>query len=423
MQSRIRLAASLALVLSVVLLTQCKPGNQPPVIGSFTAPDTVYPGTAAPITCSVSDPESDPVTCSWTCAGGTLSPDTGTSVTWTAPGSSATVRVTVKAKDSHNGEDTYYKDIVVTAAANRPPSIADVAGPDSVSAGGNAALTCNASDPDGDTVTYAWSCNTGGLSGTSGQSVTWYAPDTAASAVITVIASDGQAADTATRNISVTPAANRPPIIDSVGGPTSVPAKDDAQYTCFASDPDGDSISFSWACQRGHLSSTSGRTVTWTAPETSGSVTVTCTARDGRGGEDVRPKTVSVTKVTTTWLDTMVSIPALGSKAYYGTMRQGYTVFGNFTVADGYDINFYIMDSVNYYKWANNQSDCQQVAVHRVIIFSGDSRHPRLLRRDGQQIQPLHGENRDRPDQVDHAMKLAGRRSPTLYPSGVIGAI
>ena len=83
---------------------------------------------------------------------------------------------------------------------------------------------------------------------------------------------------------------------------------------------------------------------------------ITATVHDEHGANDQRTKTISVTKVTTTWLDTMISVPAHGSQAYYGTMKRGYTVSGSFSVADGYDINFYVLDSTNYYLWVNNQS-------------------------------------------------------------------
>jgi hypothetical protein len=85
-------------------------------------------------------------------------------------------------------------------------------------------------------------------------------------------------------------------------------------------------------------------------------VIITATVRDEHGANDQRTKTINVTKVTTTWLDTMISIPARGSMAYYGTMKRGYTVSGSFSVADGYDINFYVLDSANYFLWADNQS-------------------------------------------------------------------
>jgi len=348
----------LALLLAATagLVVRCAKQNQKPVFDSVAWPDSVYLGANATFSCAVSDPEGDSVTVSWTCSMGTLSAPTGTSVNWQAPDSACSPVVTVRARDTHNGETKQEHTVVVSAATNRPPQIASISGPDSIEAGGSCELTCNASDPDGDTLGYTWSCNVGGLSGTTGQTVTWYAPDSAVGAVVTVIVTDSSLADTASISIGVKPVANRPPVIDSISGPSSVPANGNTSLTCFATDPDGDSLTYSWTCARGRVSPATGRTITWYSPDTSGNVIITATASDGRGGQDPRTKTINVTKVTTTWLDTMISIPARGSRAFYGTMKQGYTVFGSFSVADGYDINFYVLDSVNYYKWANNQS-------------------------------------------------------------------
>lgn len=60
------------------------------------------------------------------------------------------------------------------------------------------------------------------------------------------------------------------------GGATTV--------TCSASDPEGDSLTYAWSAASGTLSSMSGNPVTWTAPSTPGTYTITCVAADGWGG-------------------------------------------------------------------------------------------------------------------------------------------
>jgi len=361
MQKKVLIPA-LLLAVTAGLIVRCAKQNQKPVLDSVSWPDSVYLGASVTLSCAVSDPEGDSVTVSWFCSMGTLSAPTGTSVSWQAPASECSPVITVRAMDTHNGETKQEHTVVVSGAVNRPPEIASISGPDSIEAGGSCELTCNASDPDGDTIGYTWSCNVGGLSGTTGRTVTWYAPDSAVGAVVTAIVTDSSLADTASISIGVKPIANRPPTIDSIAGPSSVPANGNTSLTCFASDLDGDSLTYSWTCARGRLSPATGRTVTWYAPDTSGNVSITATVRDGRGGEDVRPKSINVTKVTTTWQqDTMVSVPAASSKAWYGTMKIGYTVFGSFSVEQkdaglDLDINFYVLDSTNYYKWVNNQS-------------------------------------------------------------------
>jgi hypothetical protein len=53
---------------------------------------------------------------------------------------------------------------------------------------------------------------------------------------------------------------------------------------CAASDPDGDTIYYSWYAETGTFKE-SGEYITWIAPEPTGEYTVSVTARDGRGGE------------------------------------------------------------------------------------------------------------------------------------------
>jgi len=260
-----------------------------------------------------------------------------------------------------------------------------VTGPDSADAGGTADLSCDATDPDGDALTYSWTCNVGGLSSQTGPNVTWYAPDTAATADFVVIVSDGQASDTAIKTIGVRPMPNRPPVIDSIVGPSSVSANGNTTLTCFATDPDGDPMTYSWMCTRGRVSPSSGQTITWHAPDTSGSVLITATVRDDRGGEVERTKTINVTKVTTTWLDKMESVSAGDFKAWYGTLKAGYTVWGSFSVSQKgddnvLDINFYVLDSTNYYKWRNNQSGSGIVVKNRSSGASYSATVPRTCR-------------------------------------------
>ena len=64
---------------------------------------------------------------------------------------------------------------------NHPPVISSlIANPPSVDINQTTTITCSASDPDGDSLTYDWTVNAGSFEGdTSGPSVTWRAPSTA----------------------------------------------------------------------------------------------------------------------------------------------------------------------------------------------------------------------------------------------------
>ena len=76
--------------------------------------------------------------------------------------------------------------------ANQPPKITTLlADPASVAPGGTSEVTCVASDPDGDALSYAWTCTGGAISGT-GDVATWVAPSTAKTYIVKVGVSDGK---------------------------------------------------------------------------------------------------------------------------------------------------------------------------------------------------------------------------------------
>jgi hypothetical protein len=76
---------------------------------------------------------------------------------------------------------------------------------------------------------------------------------------------------------------NQNPIISSLTAtPSSVKIGETSTITCNASDPDGDNLTYTWTMTGGSISG-SGSTVTWTAPSTAGTYTVTCNVSDGKG--------------------------------------------------------------------------------------------------------------------------------------------
>jgi len=86
----------------------------------------------------------------------------------------------------------------ITAPDTNSPLIASLtATPKVVGRGETSLLFCSAQDPDGDSLSYSWSTTTGTLLSVGGDSAVrgyarWKAPDTAASATVTVTASDNR---------------------------------------------------------------------------------------------------------------------------------------------------------------------------------------------------------------------------------------
>jgi len=95
-------------------------------------------------------------------------------------------------------------------------------------------------------------------------------------------------------------ATNEIPVISSVSAnPTQVVVGQSTTITAVASDPDDDPITYSWSASQGTISGT-GRQVTWTSSDQSGSVSIGLTASDNRGGQATNSVTVTVLPLTTT---------------------------------------------------------------------------------------------------------------------------
>ena len=89
---------------------------------------------------------------------------------------------------------------------------------------------------------------------------------------------------------------NEPPVILSlIANPTIVDINENSIITCTANDPDGDNLTYVWEVSGGSISGT-GSSVTWTAPNTQGSYSVSCTADDGNGGQDFESVNIIVTE-------------------------------------------------------------------------------------------------------------------------------
>ena len=87
-------------------------------------------------------------------------------------------------------------------AGNQPPVIASLtAAPGKVELGGISTITCTATDPDGDTLSYTWSA-TGGTFSVAEEAISWKAPATDGKFVISVTVNDSKGG-TAERQLTI----------------------------------------------------------------------------------------------------------------------------------------------------------------------------------------------------------------------------
>ena len=82
------------------------------------------------------------------------------------------------------------------------------------------------------------------------------------------------------------PPPNRPPVFNGpiqANPPTLEPGQT-TNLSAPATDPDGDTITYTWSAQAGTYNSQNGMNTQWTAPNQEGNYPLTVTANDGRGG-------------------------------------------------------------------------------------------------------------------------------------------
>jgi len=264
-----------AVALSILFYTMA--ANHRPAITSLAAePERVLPLGSCQIVCNASDRDGDELSYGWSADGGAITGE-GATVTWTAPGSAGSYNVTVIVLDSCGGG--VMKKVTIEVRTNRPPTINNLgANADWTTPSGSLQVTCNATDPDGDALTYEWTANGGNISGI-GAVVNWTAPQEVGIYNVTVVVKDGHGRED-TRFISLSVATGTPPTIQNL----TVIAKEpkylkttSSGYTvgrtkqydiaCNVSDPSG-VVSYNWSCEKGVISG-EGSMITWTAPDES----------------------------------------------------------------------------------------------------------------------------------------------------------
>ena len=170
-----------------------------PRVRALVASDTTLSaGREAQLWCTGGDAEGA-VDVAWSAPSGTLVPD-GARATW-AGGEVGDVPVTCTVTDSAG--QTGASTVTLRVVANQAPRDVRIeAAPETVDLGGTTSLTCSASDPDEDPLTYTWATSAGSIEG-SGATVTFRAPDAAGRPTVTCTASDPDAS-TASRELAIT---------------------------------------------------------------------------------------------------------------------------------------------------------------------------------------------------------------------------
>jgi hypothetical protein len=89
-------------------------------------------------------------------------------------------------------------------------------------------------------------------------------------------------------------AGNHPPTVSVSADGDHVAAGGHRTLSSTVYDPDGDRLSLQWSAPAGSFSNPTGGRTIWTAPATSGPVTITLRVDDGRGGATSESVTITV---------------------------------------------------------------------------------------------------------------------------------
>jgi hypothetical protein len=273
-------------VVGLSILSYTMLAGHRPVIASLVAePERVPPRGSCQIVCNATDPDGYELSYNWSASGGKITGE-GAAITWTAPSSVGSYNVTVTVSDSHGAEAKDYRTITV----NNPPTITSlVANASWTTPSGTIQVTCTASDPDHDVLSYGWTADGGSISGT-GAVVNWTAPQEVGAYNVTVAVSDGYGGEE-TRSVSIFVNHGTPPSIEKlVVTPIGYPYLRESgrsgydfevyqtkkyDISCIASNTSGE-LFYEWSCTGGTISG-EGANMTWTAPSTPGAKSLEAT--------------------------------------------------------------------------------------------------------------------------------------------------
>jgi len=277
--------AVVAVVLAV-LLPQLLANHRPAITNLQADPVRVTPSGTCQIVCNATDADGDELSYGWSADGGAIAGE-GAVVTWTAPGAVGSYNITVIVSDSRGGTVTDY--VTVTVRRNNSPVISNLtASPTWALPSASLNVTCDASDSDGDELSYEWTVTGGNITGT-GTVVHWITPDEVGVYYVTVVVTDGHGrSDTQTLPVSVV--TGEPPTIEDLvitadhcylktnTSPYRVGKGKDFYIQCTVAGP-GTGLSYNWSCSDGQIAEVSedGSMITWTAPGTSSDTRVTVT--------------------------------------------------------------------------------------------------------------------------------------------------
>jgi len=258
--------------------------NQPPTKPTIAySPSTIYNDTTVTFNTASTDPDGDTISYAWEFGdGGTANTQQATH-SYSSPG---TFTVNVTASDGKGG--TARNSTAVTVLANQPPSEPTMTiTPSMIYRGTTVTFDTTSTDPDGDTISYAWEFGDGGTASTQEATHSYSSLGTFA---VNVTAFDGKGG-TASNSTTITVRNRAPGQITLTFDPASPEVGKNVTMTATATDADGDALTFTWKFGDG---TTATGTTVHHAYASAGDFTVNVTVSDGHGGNSWIERTIAV---------------------------------------------------------------------------------------------------------------------------------
>jgi hypothetical protein len=162
------------------------PSNPPVIISLLANSYTLKPSENTILSCEAIDGDGDIIDYTWYAEYGSIS-GIGSLVTWTAPDIAGVYTITCTVSDDILSDS---KDVTITVLENRAPVISNItANPATLTIGGMSSITCSATDPDGDIISYTWSFDYETIN-SSGSTINWKAPLSPGNYTVTCSVSD-----------------------------------------------------------------------------------------------------------------------------------------------------------------------------------------------------------------------------------------